>query len=398
MDGSIFSLRSTHVLTLAVLGLLCVGVLTVQSASMSVGGSSSFAFTGRALWHAIYAAVAFLTFLAVSRIDYRRFAAPKSLMTSPFAWAMLIAIALSMAVLVIGVEVNGARRWIRLGPVQLQPSEVAKWTTAIFLAWWFAARPVPLEKFFKGFCITGIPIVIVCLLTVKEDLGTAALIAFVALLMMLIGGVRWWHLCVVIPPVLAAGAYFLMHKAYRLKRMTSFLDPWADARGEGYHMVQSLLSFASGGVAGKGLGGGVQKLGYLPEDTTDFVFSVVCEELGFFGAMIVVTLYLAILMVAVRAIRRANIDPFGKLLAFGIAATIGLQACINIAVATVSMPTKGMSLPLVSAGGTGLIITCASLGLLASVVRAGVKGNACAYAPDDKPIDLSSFQTTSAVR
>jgi cell division protein FtsW len=373
MDGSIFSLRSRHVLTLAVLGLLCVGVLMVQSASMTVGsnGGGSFMFSGRALWHAIYAAIAFLTFLGVSRLDHRKLAVSTSILTSPLAWAMVIAIVLSVAVLAVGIEVNGARRWIRLGPVQLQPSEVAKWATAAFLAWWFAARPVPLERFVKGFCVTGIPIVIVCLLTVKEDLGTAALIAFVAFLMMLVGGVRWWHLCLVVPPALGAGAFFLMHKSYRLKRMTSFLDPWADARGEGYHMVQSLLSFASGGVAGRGLGGGVQKLGYLPEDTTDFVFSVVCEELGFFGAMIVVTLYLAIVMVAVRTIRRADLDPFGKLLAFGIAATIGLQACINIAVATVSMPTKGMSLPLISAGGTGLIITCASLGLLASVVRSG---------------------------
>lgn len=392
MDGSIFSLRSTHVLTLAVLGLLCVGVLMVQSASMTVGsnGTGSFAFTGRALWHIIYASVAFLTFLGVSRIDHRIYLRSRSILTSPVAWAMAVAIVLSMAVLVIGIEVNGARRWIRLGPVQLQPSEVAKWTSAVFLAWWFAARPVQLEKFFKGFCVTGIPIVIVCLLTVKEDLGTAALIAFVAFLMMLVGGVRWWHLCLVVPPALGAGAFFLMHKAYRLKRMTSFLDPWADARGEGYHMVQSLLSFASGGVAGRGLGGGVQKLGYLPEDTTDFVFSVVCEELGFFGAMIVVTLYLAIVMVAVRAIRRSNIDPFGKLLAFGIAATIGLQACINIAVATVSMPTKGMSLPLVSAGGTGLIITCASLGLLASVVRHGCR-------EEVEEIDLAMHAVPSAV-
>jgi cell division protein FtsW len=282
---------------------------------------------------------------------------------------MLGAIGLSVAVLVIGVEVNGARRWIRVGPLQLQPSEVAKWTTVVFLAWWFAARPVAVESFFRGFCVTCMPIGAICLFTVIEDFGTAALIGIVSFLMMLVGGARLWHLALAAVPATGAAAFFVMGTPYRWARMTSFLDPWKDARGQGYHMVQSLLSFASGGVAGRGLGNGIQKLGYLPEDTTDFVFAVVCEELGFLGALTVACMYLGVLLVAVRAIRTANLDPFGKLLAFGLAATLGLQACINMAVATVSMPTKGMSLPLVSAGGTGLIITCASLGLLASVLR-----------------------------
>ena len=133
-------------------------------------------------------------------------------------------------------------------------------------------------------------------------------------------------------------------------------------------MVQSLLSFSSGGLTGRGLGNGIQKLGYLPEDTTDFIFAVICEELGLFGAMLTVALYLGIMFVAWQTIR-ARKDQFGRLLAFGIASMIGLQAAINIAVATVSVPTKGLSLPLVSAGGSGLVITCAALGLLYSVTR-----------------------------
>src|SRR5213078_3266807 len=139
-------------------------------------------------------------------------------------------------------------------------------------------------------------------------------------------------------------------------------------QGEGYHMIQSLLSFATGGVTGRGLGNGIQKLGYLPEDTTDFIFAVICEEMGLFGAALTIALYLGIIYVAWQIVHQSR-DGFGRLLAFGIGAMIGLQALINIAVATVSVPTKGLSLPLVSAGGSGLVITCAALGILASVCR-----------------------------
>jgi len=173
---------------------------------------------------------------------------------------------------------------------------------------------------------------------------------------------------VVIPPAIGIALWFVMHKEYRWRRMTAFLDPWATPRGEGYHMIQSLLSFATGGLAGRGLGNGIQKLGYLPEDTTDFIFAVICEELGLFGALLTIVLYFGILYVAWQAVRQ-NRDSFGRMLAFGIGAMIGLQAVINIAVATVSVPTKGLSLPLVSAGGSGLIITCAALGLLHSVLK-----------------------------
>src|SRR5437764_10270663 len=148
----------------------------------------------------------------------------------------------------------------------------------------------------------------------------------------------------------------------------AFRDPYASPQGEGYHMIQSLLSFSTGGLFGRGLGNGIQKLGYLPEDTTDFIFSVICEELGLFGAMLIVALYLGILYVAWQVIKQPR-DTFGRLLAFGVASMIGLQAAINIAVATVSVPPKGMSLPLISAGGSGLVITCAALGLMYSVMK-----------------------------
>jgi cell division protein FtsW len=240
--------------------------------------------------------------------------------------------------------------------------------------------------------MTLAPIGAMCLFIVIEDFGTAVLIGLCAFIMLLCSGrVKRWQLLALVPPILAVGAWFVMHKEYRLRRMLSFLDPWAAPRGEGYHMVQSLLSFSTGGLTGKGLGNGVQKLGYLPEDTTDFIFAVVCEELGLFGALLTVTMYLGLAFVAWQIIRSRR-DSFGRFLAFGIATMVCLQATINIAVATVSVPTKGLSLPLVSAGGSGLVIACAALGLLASVCRYEHREAAPPVTSDNGPIRESDWQ------
>jgi cell division protein FtsW len=283
---------------------------------------------------------------------------------------LFVAVVLNLIVLLphIGISKNGARRWLPMGFTQLQPSELAKWAVVIFLAWWMTRRQVDVGKFAKGFVPTLIPVGAICLLIVIQDFGTAALIAICALTMLVAGRIKWWHLAVVIPPVLIAASWFILHKEYRWKRMTAFTDPWAHPQREGYHMIQSLLSFSTGGVPGRGLGNGIQKLGYLPEDTTDFIFAVICEELGLFGALLTVAMYLGILYVAWQVVKQKR-DDFGRLLAFGIGSMIGLQATINVAVATVSVPTKGLSLPLVSAGGSGLVITCAALGLLYSISR-----------------------------
>ncbi len=321
--------------------------------------------------HAMFAGVGLVAFFAVGRIDYARLGRFRGdFWKAPAVWLMGVTAVLCLLVLVphIGLEVNGARRWLPLGPLQLQPSELAKWAVVLFLSWWLTNRPLNLDNFFTGFLPTVIPVAVLCLLVVIQDFGTAALIMLCALGMLLAGRIKLWHLMIVIPPVLMAGMWFVMHKEYRWRRMTAFVDPWAAPQGDGYHMIQSLLSFATGGVPGKGLGNGIQKLGYLPEDTTDFIFSVICEELGLFGALLTVALYLGVLYIAWQAVKQKR-DSFGRMLAFGVGSMIGLQAAINIAVATVSVPTKGIPLPLISAGGSGLIITCAALGLLCSVCR-----------------------------
>lgn len=387
MEVSIYRVRHRDLLTLCVLALLCLGAVMVQSASTTLTGDVKWGWSQRGTRHLIYVGVAAATFLLVGHIDYallaRRSAA---LWRSPPLWMIITAALLCAAVLVpgLGKSVNGAQRWINLGPVQVQPSEVAKWSIVVFLAWWLARPPVDLNRFFFGFVPTLLPIAVVCLLVVIEDFGTAALIGFCSLTMLLAGRVKLTHLAIVVPPALFAAYWFVRHEPYRWTRMTAFLDPWANPQGEGYHMVQSLLSFSTGGILGRGLGNGVQKLGYLPEDTTDFIFAVICEELGVFGAMLTVALYLGILYVAWQAIRQKR-DDFGRLLAFGVGSMLGLQAAINLAVATVSVPTKGMSLPLVSAGGSGLVITCAALGLLYSVMRFEHDGSPRASEPQAPP-------------
>jgi cell division protein FtsW len=371
MEVSIYRVRHRDLLTICVLALLCLGAVMVQSASTTLSGEVKWGWSQRGARNLAYAVGAFVAYLAVGHIDYASLARrTTALWRSPVLWLTAAAGVSCVAVLVkgIGKEINGARRWILLGPIQIQPSELAKWSVVVFLAWWLARPPVDLNKFFRGFIPTVLPICIICLFVVIEDFGTAALIGVCTVVMLLAGRARLRHLAIVLPPALGAAFWFVRHEPYRWLRMTAFLDPWKNPQGEGYHMVQSLLSFSTGGILGRGLGNGIQKLGYLPEDTTDFIFAVICEELGVFGALLTVALYLGILYVAWQAIRQKR-DDFGRLLAFGIGSMLGLQAIINMAVATVSVPTKGMSLPLVSAGGSGLIITCAALGLLYSVMR-----------------------------
>lgn len=374
MSPSIYRLRLQDILILCVLCLMFLGVIMVQSAAMNVTGSAEWHWTQRGTWHVIFAGIGLITFFVVGHLDYTSLVRGKGVRI-PVLWLLAIAVFTCVIVLVpgIGREVNGARRWLPLGFTQVQPSELAKWGVVLFVAWWLAKTPVDVRNFI-GFLITLVPVGAICLLVVIEDFGTAALIGLCTLMLLIAGRVRLWHLALTVPPALAAGIWFIMSEPYRWKRMTAFLDPFAAPRGEGYHMIQSLLSFATGGLFGKGLGRGVQKLGYLPEDTTDFIFAVICEELGLFGAMFTIALYLGILFVASQAIRQRR-DPFGQLLAFGIAAMVALQALINIAVATVSVPPKGMSLPLISAGGSGLVITSAALGLLYSVCRKGDQEN-----------------------
>jgi cell division protein FtsW len=371
MTDSIYRLRHRDILCFCVLALLCLGVLMVHSATMRAVGDGHWHWSADGTKQLVFAAMAMGVFLLVGRMDYRELNRPATAWFGhPISWAVLAATLCCVLVLVphVGVQINGARRWLKIGPIQIQPSELAKWAVVLFLAYVLANRPVDLDRFFKGLLPVLLPVGLLCLMVVIQDFGTAALIALCALTMLIAGRVKLWHLAIVVPPAVLAGLWFVHHEPYRGRRMTAFLDPYAAPDKEGYHMIQSLLSFSTGGVLGKGLGNGIQKLGYLPEDTTDFIFAVICEELGLFGALFTAAMYLGIIFVAWQSVKQ-HTDNFARLLVFGVTSMLSLQAVINMAVATVSVPTKGLSLPLVSAGGTGLIITAAALGLMYSVTR-----------------------------
>jgi len=287
---------------------------------------------------------------------------------NPAAWALVVSIALTGVVLIPGVgkEVNGAARWLAIGPISFQPSELVKWAVPPAVAWWCARRRGVMGRFWFGLVPAVLAVAAACGLIVIEDLGTAVLIASVAALLLLAGGAKLWQLVLAAAPGIGAFVLAIVHSPYRVTRLMAFLNPWADPQGSGYHPIQSMIAFATGGLTGKGLGNGVQKFGYLPEDTTDFIFASICEELGITGSLLVVVCYLVIIWVGLSIIRRCG-DTFTRLVGLGVVLTIGLQALINLAVVTVLVPSKGIALPLISKGGTGWIVTAFAVGLLASL-------------------------------
>jgi len=206
-----------------------------------------------------------------------------------------------------------------------------------------------------------------------EDLGTGVLVVGVAVLLLAAGGVRIAHLMLLVPAGLAAVTVAIIESPYRVRRLLAWQDPFADPQGIGYHIIQSLSAIAGGGVSGRGLGQGIQKFGYLPEGTTDFIFANICEELGLAGAVLVVGLFAALLWSGLQIITASSegrsASPGLRLFGFGVVMTVGLQALMNLLVVTGLAPTKGIALPLVSHGGTGWVLTAFSLGLLASIDR-----------------------------
>jgi cell division protein FtsW len=273
----------------------------------------------------------------------------------------------------IGKSAKGAERWIRvpvpgMGQVSVQPSEIAKWALVGLVAWYATRRAELMPRFWIGLVPALVGIGGLAALIIKEDLGTGALIGAVASLVLIAGGARVWHF-LLLSPIAAAGVYFAVaSSAYRRNRILAFLDPYADPQGIGYHSIQSIAAVSGGGIWGRGLGAGLQKFGYLPEDTNDFIFGIICEELGVPGAAMVIALFAALIWAGWTVASREN-NRLLKLFALGVVTTVALQALINMAVVTALGPTKGIALPLVSSGGTGWTLTALSLGLVISIGR-----------------------------
>jgi cell division protein FtsW len=354
---------------LIAVALLMLGVVMVTSAGLSID-------TGRfelrdilMSRQALFAVLAVAMLWAGSTVPLPRLCHARGV-AAPAPWIVLAIVVLLVLVHVPGVgrEVNGARRWITLGPIGFQPSEIAKWGILVVLAWYGARNADRMHRFLVGFGRPMIVILLVCGLIGTEDLGTAMLIGAVSVAVLLAAGARIRHAAMLLPVGAAAFVAGVIQNPYRLERLRTFIDPYKDPQNGGYHMVQSMAAVSGGGLPGRGLGNSVQKFGYLPEDTTDFIFAIICEELGAVGAIVVVSLYAALMLCGLAIVRRAR-QPFARLLGVGILLTIGVQAVINLAVVTGAGPTKGIALPLVSAGGTGWVLTALCIGLLVAVER-----------------------------
>ena len=345
-----------------VLLLVGMGIVMVYSASSALAlkkfGSDYFFLKKQAAFSLI-GIVMLVVFSYIPFRLYRTLAYP----ALAAAIAMLVAVAFSEW----GVAAGGSARWLQLGPLRFQPSELARLALVTYLAYSMSKKDERLRDFYVGFLPHLIVLsVLMSLLLLQPDFGSAVVLAALTWIMLFVGGCRITHLLSVIV-ALAPMAWLFMHQAdYRVRRLMSFLDPWQYPTAEGYQIIHSLMAFGTGGVTGAGLGKGYQKLFYLPEPHTDFIFSVVGEELGLIGVMIVILLYGIILARGIR-IARSTPDRFGSFMAMGITVTIGLQVCINMGVALGLLPTKGLTLPFLSYGGTNLLTNMAAVGILMNI-------------------------------
>ncbi|HID83463.1 MAG TPA: putative lipid II flippase FtsW [Chromatiales bacterium] len=354
-------------LLVALLVLLGLGLVMVASASIGLAEKnfdSPFYYLQRQL-----------VFISIGLMGgWIMYQLPLRLWEHTSLLLLFLACLLLTAVLIpgIGKTVNGATRWIDLGPVPLQVSELAKLLVALYLAGYMVRHGQAVRERFSGFIKPVLLISFVAALLLAEpDYGAAVVIMAMSLGMLFLGGVRLIQFLLLLGLTSVGFALLAISSPYRLQRLTSFLDPWADPYNTGFQLTHSLIAIGSGSWSGLGLGGSIQKLLYLPEPHNDFLFAILAEELGLIGVITVLCLYVYVVFrgFAIGAAAERAGHYFGAYLAFGLSLWIGLQAFINIGVNMGVLPTKGLTLPLMSAGGSSMVVMCAVLGLLLRVYR-----------------------------
>ncbi|MDE1154916.1 MAG: putative lipid II flippase FtsW [Acidobacteriaceae bacterium] len=346
-----------------VLTLVLFGLVMVFSASAVVAKStqgSPYAFVVK---QAAWVALGLVALFILMKVDYRKYNNPKLIFPLMATTALLL-----LAVFGMG-KINGAHRWIRFSGFTLQPSEIAKPVIVLFLAWFLQTRIHQIDNIKETILPAALPPLVFIALILKEpDLGTAMVCAIVLLGMLFLAGMQMKWIGIALAAATPLLYWMLFRVPWRRARIMAFLDPEKDPRGVGYHTLQSLIAVGTGGFHGKGLMEGVQKLFFLPEPHTDYIFAVICEELGLIGGLLLIA---AFCFLGFRGLRTAykSTDPFARFLAFGMTIAILVQAFFNISVVLSIVPSKGIPLPFISSGGTSVAITLACMGVLLNVTR-----------------------------
>jgi cell division protein FtsW len=355
-----------YILLIVVLALVGIGIVMVYSTSAILAGDrfqDPYYFLKR---QGLYAGIGFVLMIVMLFFPYRilyRFAYP----------LLILSILALIAVLIpgLGVRAGGAMRWLRIFTFTFQPSEFAKLGLVIFLAYFLAKKEEKIRSFSFGFLPTLLISGLVIGLVLKEpDFGTAFFLMVMVFLLLFVGGARVIYIAGAVLLAIPVVYYFLTSAAYRYKRLMSFIRPWDDPTGTSFQIIQSFLSFGSGGLFGLGLGEGKQKLFFLPAPHTDFIFSIIGEEMGLAGAMVVVLLFFIFTLRGMQ-IGYSVGDRFGSYLGLGLTLMISLQAVINMGVVLGLLPTKGLTLPFISYGGTSLIANLAGVGILLHLSSVG---------------------------
>jgi cell division protein FtsW len=343
--------------------LVFVGLVMVFSASAVMARErfgSPYAFLSKQL---IWAAAGLIAMLVAMRVDYRRYKHP-ALVFSLMGFTTLLLISVFFL-----DRSHNTHRWIHAGGFSLQPSELAKPVLILFLAYFLESRAKTINDVRNTLLPAAVPLVVFLgLIVLEPDLGTAIACGGIAACILYVAGMRMRYFAYAFGASLVPLYFLIFHVSFRRARILAFLNPYADSQKTGFHIIQSLIAVGTGGVTGTGLMEGKQKLFYLPEPHTDFIFAVTAEELGLVGAMFVIALFAIFLWRGMRASWRTE-DVFGRYLAVGITSMVVLQAFINISVVLGMMPTKGIPLPLVSYGGSSLFVTLACVGVLLNITK-----------------------------
>ncbi|MDR0880000.1 MAG: stage V sporulation protein E [Clostridioides sp.] len=345
------------------MALVFIGIIMVFSASYiqaSFKHNDSYFFLKKDL---VYAGLGFVAMLITSKIDYRFWD------RHALAVGIIAIITLLLVLTPMGIEANGARRWLGVGALTFQPAEIAKFATILLTAKLIEKRYAHIKSLVKGVLpLLAIPCVFFALILLQPNLSTAGTIILVTFVMIFAAGMDMKIIFSMIGLGISAFVALVLVEPYRMKRIVAFLDPFQDPRGSGYQVIQGLYALGSGGLFGLGLGQSKQKYFYIPEPQNDFIFAIIGEELGLIGCIVVMMLFLILVYRCIRVALKTD-NVFACMVVIGIGAQVGIQAALNIAVATSSMPVTGVALPFISYGGTSLMIFMAAIGIVLNISK-----------------------------